>query len=270
MPARSILIRFVLPLALLLVTGSLQAQTAPPAATTPAPPPSPVSGIRNKISAGDLLSAESVLEVHREKNGEDGAWLQGLAWLARGALLLNDMEKAERYARQTRDACAKRFANGHTLEKNHDLEIALGAAIETDAQRLERTKGKTAAASMLRNELKRYNGPTAFLSRLHKRLNMLVLEGGAAPAWVTEDFVGEPPPTLASLKGKPVVLFLWAEGCGDCKAQSASLARSLDRYRGTDLRCVAITRYYDDPPLQAREKARVDSVWTAVYSGVGA
>src|SRR5262245_45014185 len=130
MPARSILIRFVLPLALLLVTGSLQAQTAPPAATTPAPPPSPVSGIRNKISAGDLLSAESVLEVHREKNGEDGAWLQGLSWLARGAWLLGEPEKAERYAVQVREACAARLAKGDTLARNHELEHQHGAAGE--------------------------------------------------------------------------------------------------------------------------------------------
>src|SRR5262245_65668662 len=46
-------------------TAADTARKAPP------PPPSPVQGIRNKVSAGDLLSAESVLEVHRAKNGED-------------------------------------------------------------------------------------------------------------------------------------------------------------------------------------------------------
>ena len=252
------------------VHAQAPATTAATATPAPSPPPSPVSGIRNKLSAGDLLSAESILEVHREKNGEDGAWLQGLAWLARGAFLLGDMEKAERYAGQVREACAQRLAKGDTLEKNHDLEIALGAAIETDAQRLQRTKGKQAAAELMRSELARYTGPTALLARLHKRLAMLTLEGTAAPEWVTEDFVGAPPPTLASLKGKPVVLFLWAEGCGDCKAQAASLARVLERRKGSDLRCVAITRYYDEPALHTAEKARVDSVWSAVYAGVGA
>lgn len=258
--------------------GHAQAPAAPPAAPTPsavspaapAPPPSPVSSIRNKISAGDLLSAESILEVHREKNGQDGPWLQGLAWLARGALLLGDMDKAGSYARQVRDDCARRLANGDTLERNHDLEIALGAAIETDAQRLERTKGKQAAAELVRADLARTTGPTALLSRLHKRLNMLTMEGTAAPEWLTEDFVGEPPATLASMRGKPVVLFVWAEYCGDCKVQAPSLARVLERRKGSDLQCVAITRYYDDAPARAKEKARVDSVWTAVYAGVGA
>jgi thiol-disulfide isomerase/thioredoxin/uncharacterized membrane protein len=245
---------------------------APPAtapAVAPASPPSPVSAIRNKLSAGDLLSAESVLEVHREKNGEDGPWLQGLAWLARGAYLLGDMDKAERYAKQVREACAQRLATSDTLERNHDIEIALGAAIETDAQRLERTKGKKAAAELVRTELQRYTAPPTLLMRLHKRLNMLTLEGTPAPGWVAEDFVGDAPPTLESLKGKPVVLFLWFEGCGDCKAQAASLGRALEKRKGSDLRCVAITRYYEDPPARPAEKARIDSVWTAVYAGVG-
>jgi thiol-disulfide isomerase/thioredoxin len=246
------------------------ATTAATVTPAPSPPPSPVSGIRNKLSAGDLLSAESILEVHREKNGEDGAWLQGLAWLTRGAFLLGDMEKAERYAKQVREACAQRLAKGDTLEKNHDLEIALGAAIETDAQRLERTKGKKAAAQMMRDEIARHASPPTLLMRLHKRLNMLTLEGTPAPEWVTEDFVGEPPPALASIKGSPIVLFLWYEGCGDCKAQAASLGRVLEKHKGSDLRCVAITRYYDEPPARPAEKARIDSVWTAVYSGVGA
>jgi len=274
MPACPMIPRLVLT-ATLTTCMAMTATAQPPAApapampAAPAAPPSPVSAIRNKLSAGDLLSAESVLEVHREKNGEDGQWLVGLSWLARGAFMLGDMDRAERYAKQVRDECARRMANGAALDTAHDLEIALGAAIETDAQRLERTKGRKAAVQMVRAEIARYPGPTTLQLRLHKRLNMLTLAGTPAPAWVTEDFVGEPPPALDALKGKPVVLFLWYEGCGDCKAQSASLARVLERRKGSDLRCVAITRYYDDPPKRAAEKARIDSVWTAVYSGVG-
>jgi len=63
--------------ALLVAPGTVAAQEAPPApASRPAPaPPSPVTGIRNKISAGDLLSAESILEIHRGRVGEDDAYL---------------------------------------------------------------------------------------------------------------------------------------------------------------------------------------------------
>lgn len=41
------------------------------------------------------------------------------------------------------------------------------------------------------------------------------------------------------------------------------------RYADRGLRVVALTRYYDDDSLRIREKARIDSVWNAVYALVG-
>ena len=237
-----------------------------PATPAPAPPPSINTGIRNKIAANDLLSAESILEVHRAKNGEGGAYLVGLSWLARGALLTGDGEKADRYAADVRARCADSLAHGTDLSKSHDVEIALGAAIEVAAQRLERTKNKEAAASYVRAELARWGGPVAFRSRLNKRLNMLTLTGAPAPELAIEDFVGDRPPTLASLRGKPVLLFVWAEYCSDCRAQETALARVQSRYAGKGLQIIALTRYYEqDVADRPREKARVDSVWKADY-----
>jgi thiol-disulfide isomerase/thioredoxin len=259
--------------------SSVPAATVAPATATvpaaPAVPPSPVTGIRNKLSAGDLLSAESILEVHREKNGEDGAWLAGLGWLARGAMLLGELDKAQRYTADVRAHCAERLAKGATLAKDHDLEGALGAAIEVGAQVRERTRGRKPAAEFVRHELAAWStGSTAFQSRLHKRLNLLTLEGTPAPELVMESGqgadAGGPATTLASLRGQPVLLFLWAEWCGDCKAQAASLARVLEHHRADGLRCIAVTRYYEEgDSARAVEKTRADSVWTAVYSVVG-
>ncbi len=209
--------------------------------------------------------------MHRDKSGEDGAYLSGLAWLARGALLVGDFEKADRYAADVRRRCADSLAHGTDLEKNQTVEIALGAAIEVKAQRLERTKGTRAAASYLRTELAGIKGPVSLRSRLNKRLNMLTLTGAPAPELVIEDFLGDSPPTLASLRGKPVLLFLWAEWCHDCKVQEASLARVQARYAGKGLQTITVTRYYeDDVAKRPREKAKVDSVWKAVYQkGLG-
>ena len=243
------------------------AKRAAPMLLAPPAPPSPVAGIRGKISAGDLLSAESVLEVYREKHGEDVRYCSGLAWLARGALLLGDDEKARRYANDVRARCADSLAR---LDQNDDLAVALGAAIEVDAQLLERERGAEAAAAMLSAELDRLEGPVSLRSRINKRLNLISLAGRRAPELEVDDWLGARPPTLASLKGRPVVLFLWAEWCADCRAQAASLARIKSRHAADGLQILALSRYYEKAAdKRAAEKARVDSVWKADYAGIG-
>jgi len=266
----------------LLVAASFAAAQAPPAtptspitpapAATPAMPPapaaSPVQSMRNKLSAGDFLSAEDILEMHRAQHGEDDKYLLGLSWLARGALLTGDTARARVLAADVRARCTKRMAGGVELAKVPDAELALGAAIEVEAQWIARARGAKAAAEMLRAELARWPGPPAFRSRLHKRLDLMTLPGTTAPELVVEDHLGEAPPSLASLRGKPVLLFLWAEWCGDCKAQAASLARLRDRHVADGLTVIGLTRYYSED--RVAEKARVDSVWKAVYPGLGA
>ena len=258
----------ILLLAQLFIASGAFAQGATPT-PTPTPPPSPVSGMRNKISAGDLLSAESILEAHLTKNGKDGPWLVGLSWLARGALLVGDTGKAEYYVSQVRAHCADRIRGGADPSKDRELEIALGAAIEVKTQLLERSLDANEAAEYLRRELATVKSPTSLVSRLYKRLNILTLSGTTAPELVVEDFIGHSPPTLASLRGRPILLFVWAEWCGDCKAQVASLAQMQSRYADKGLQVVTLTRYYDEEPDRAREKERIDSVWTAVYSELG-
>ena len=266
----------------LLLSGSLtytQIAAAPaatpaaaPAAVASAAPPSPVTGIRNKLAAGDLLSAESILEVHREKNGEDGPWLAGLGWLARGAMLTGDVEKAGRYAAQARKECAARLAKGAVLATDHDLEGALGAAIEVEAQRIARTRDRNAAVAYVRSELADLTPTPALRSRLQKRIALYTFEGHAAPELVVEQHLGAAvAPSLAALRGQPVVLFLWAEWCGDCKAQAPSLARVLERHQAEGVRCIAVTRHYEDSDsARTVESSRADSVWTAVYNGPAA
>ena len=250
---------------------SATAPTAPTAATPAAPaaptaPTSPVSGIRNKISAADLPSAESILEVYRVKFGEDSNWLTGLSWLARGALLTGDTTRARRYADEVRIRVDQKLAAGGDLEKDH-LEIPAGASIEVVAQLLARERSPKIAADYVRGQLARLKGPPAFQSRLNKRINILELEGTPAPELAVDDFLGARPPTLASLKGRPVVLFMFAEWCGDCRAQAAALAGARTRHAANGLQVIAVTRFYEDSLAdRVREKARVDSVWKADYA----
>ena len=241
------------------VVGKTVAATAAASAT----PPSPVSSIRNKLSAGDLLSAESVLEVHRDKHGEDGPYLVGLSWLARGALLVGEKDKARRYVTDVRARCDRKRANGDTLERDRDYETALGAAIEVEAQLLEKERGTKAAAAFVRSEIPKISGPVSLRSRLYKRLDLLTMVGDKAPALSPEDGIGEPPPALT---GQPTLLFLWAEWCGDCKAQAASLAKARRVWEPKGVRVVAVTRFFEPDSNRVHEKARVDSVWKADYA----
>jgi thiol-disulfide isomerase/thioredoxin len=206
---------------------------SPAPSPSPSPSPTPVGGIRNKLAAGDLLSAESILEVHRAQYGEDGGYLVGLSWLARGALLVGDLEKAKRYAAETRSLCADRMAHDAHLETDHNLETAW-EAIEVEAQRLERT-GERVGATYVRRELTRIRTSRAPLPA-QQAPRPADPAGQFRPELVVEDHVGPAPPTLASLRGKPVLLFLWAEWCSDCKAQAASLAKVRARHAARDYR----------------------------------
>jgi thiol-disulfide isomerase/thioredoxin len=229
-----------------------------------------VSGIRGKISAGDLLSAESILEVHRIRHGEDDRYLHGLAWLARGAWLLGEPGKARRYVEDVRTRCAAKLAAGTKLEDSYEVEYALGSAIEVQAQWIQRDRGKRAAAEFLRGELAALPGTVALRSRLQKRLNLLTLVGSPAPEIEVEDFLGPGGVTLAGLRGKPAVLFLWDPSCGDCRAQSLALGKVQSRYAARGLQTVALTRYHEkDVTARLEEKARADSVWKADYRDVG-
>lgn len=78
-----------------------------------------IRGIRNKISAGDLASAESLLEQHQAEKGADTEYVVGVSWLARGAALLGDWPAAERYNAQTRQLCRE--------SKQAEMAYALGA-----------------------------------------------------------------------------------------------------------------------------------------------
>src|SRR4030095_15060115 len=128
---------------------------------------------------------------------------------------------------------------------------------------IARSRGTTAAASYVRSEIARLKGPVSLRSRLYKRLNLLTLVGERAPGLTLEDQLPTTPPPLT---GQPTLMFLWAEWCGDCRAQAASLAEARRKFEKDGVRVVAVTGSFDPDSLRLREKARVDSVWKADYA----
>jgi thiol-disulfide isomerase/thioredoxin len=255
---------------LLLASLSLPAQESVP---TPTPTPRPelldLRFLRYKISAGDLPSAESVLEVHRASKGEDGEYVLGLAWLARGAALLGDWPAASRYAKAARAIAEARLGTPPDWEHNSEAQYALGTAIEVEAQALVQSGKKADAIRMLDESARAQSqrgAPYNLRARIAKRRNQIELVGQKAPEIRAAEKVG---PTafesLAALKGKPVVLYLWWEACGDCKAQAAALKKIVEKYASRGVAFVAPTRYYGDETERAEEKGKIEKAWNEVY-----
>jgi thiol-disulfide isomerase/thioredoxin len=150
--------------------------------------------------------------------------------------------------------------------------IPLGAAIEVEGKLLAAREGRGSALRFLAEEFASAKD-VALRSRIRKNINLLSLEGQPAPDLDKTDFIGAEPPSLASLKGKPALLFLWAHWCGDCKAQAGMLSRVLRKYRAQGLVVIAPTRYYgtgaeNKPATPAEEKAHMAKVWAEVYAGL--
>ena len=211
--------------------------------------------LRLKLSAGDLPSAESILEEHRAAKGEDPEYLLCLAWVARGAALTRDWKAASRYAGLAQSLSEPKLKAPADYESNHEAAYALASSYEVQAQVLQASGKKDAALRFLEDRSKASAAaPFNFRARLWKQWNLIGLQGIPAPA-----FDWGPP------AGKPVVLFLWAEWCGDCKSQAPVFKRAVEKYAPKGVVFLAPTRFYTDD--HAAEKTEVDKVWQEFYAG---
>ena len=210
------------------------AAVTPPPARTPAPRPDLVRIVRLKLSAADLASAEAWTEDWRRDVGADATWLDARAWLARGAWMLRDYDRALAFAREVRAAIP---------EAEPELLIPLGAALEVEGRIRAEREGAAAGVRFFR-EATALSPDIAFRSRMWKNVNRLELVGQPAPPLGTARHVGPTPPSLAALRGRPVLLFLWNYRCGDCRASAPTLAAINSRFGPLGLTILAPTRLY--------------------------
>jgi thiol-disulfide isomerase/thioredoxin len=230
--------------------------------------PAVVKEVRSALAAGDFVRAERIVATYRGANGVTPEMLEALSWLGRGALANKDLDVAEKYARETYGLSTAQLKI-RPLDQEARLPIALGAAIEVlghvDAQRGARTE----AVAFLNREFAAYKG-TSIEKRIQKNLNLLSLEGQAAPAIDVSEHLGPKPPPLSALRGKVVLLFFWAHWCGDCKAQAPVLAELSRQYRDKGLVVFAPTQRFGyvagGKPAPADEETRyIDQVRQASY-----
>ncbi len=230
-----------------------------------------VDDVRVQVGQNSYSAAESELRDYRAHHGVTPEYLEALSWVARGAAAMKQWTQAAAYARQTRQLSEPLLAK-QKLDSEPHLPIALGAAYEVQAQAFAET-GKTAeATALLRAALAKY-GNTSIRARLQKNLNLIALVGKPAPALQAAQFLGPRPPTLASLKGLPVLLFFWAHWCGDCKAEVPIIARLKQEFAPSGLVVIGPTQLYGyaaqgNDATPAQERSYIESIRQRYYASL--
>lgn len=201
-----------------------------------------VEQIRALGERRDFAATDRLIEAARKQAPNSPELALAISWQGRAALAAKNYTLAERYAGQARTLCLQ-ILKTQKLDSSNFLPLALGASIEVEAQTMAARGEVSGAVAFLQGERRKYAG-TSIVERITKNINLLSLEGKPAPSLDATEWIGTKPPSLASMKGKPVVLFFWAHWCSDCKAQAPILARLMQRYGPRGLQMMAPTRYY--------------------------
>jgi thiol-disulfide isomerase/thioredoxin len=230
-----------------------------------------VEDVRMALAQDNFSAADSYLKSYRASNGVNAEYIEAYSWLGRAALDARNYDQAAAYAKQT-SALALEQLKQRPLDAEPHLPIALGAAIEVEAQVLAARGQRTQAVAVLQTAMRTY-GNTSIRARLQKNLNLLSLEGKPAPALRAEQFLGSKPPVLAQLKGSPVLLFFWAHWCGDCKAEAPIITQLRSEFAPRGLTVVGPTRLYGytaqvENAAPSDELAYIDAVRHRFYAGL--
>jgi len=231
-----------------------------------------VDEVRNALAQGNLALANRELQEYRGHHQVTPEYLEALSWLARTSAANNQMGAAEAYARQT-ETSARQLLTTRSLDAEPHLPIALGAAIEVQAQVLAAQGRQAQAVALLKRNLAEFQN-TSIASRLKKNLNVLGLAGQSAPTLQLGEYFGSKPLALSQLKGSPVLLFFWAHWCADCKGEGPIITQLRSEFGPRGLMVMAPTQRYgygaggQDATPQA-ELAYIEQVWKQYYPGLG-
>ncbi|MDQ6677602.1 MAG: TlpA family protein disulfide reductase [Acidobacteriota bacterium] len=179
--------------------------------------------------------------------------LEAMSLQARAELQDGDYGRAMQHARQTYQLATAELKQ-RKLDEEPGLPLALGAAIEVQAQAMSAQGQRSDAVEYLRGELKKYHG-TSIRARIQKNINLLSLEGKPAPGLDLTHLSGPRTET----RGKPELLFFWAHWCSDCRNDAPVVARLQKAFPG--LAIVGPTQRYGYVAGGAEATAQQESAY---------
>src|SRR5260370_36745106 len=139
-----------------------------------------VIDVRVALAKNNLPMAESLVRNYRAQRGVTPEMLEALSWLGRGALAAKQLDQAQNYAKDTETLSLAELKK-RPLDAEPHLPLALGAAIEVQAEIMNQRGQRAEAFALLRKELVLYRS-TSIRARLQKNINLLSLEGKMSPA----------------------------------------------------------------------------------------
>jgi thiol-disulfide isomerase/thioredoxin len=205
-----------------------------------APPPTIVQQVRAALDNNDVASAEKLVLGEIADTGTTPIVIEAYSWLGRGLLAQKRYDEAMASALRTYTIIEEQLKT-RGLDDEPRLPTALGASIEVQAQVMAAQGARSDAILFLRKEIERYKN-SSMIARLTKNVNLIGLEGQPAFAINATDWFTTQKPAMADLKGKPVVLWLWAHWCSDCKIFGPILDAARKKYQGSGLTVVAATQ----------------------------
>jgi thiol-disulfide isomerase/thioredoxin len=223
--------------------------------------------------AGDFATAEKALNQYRAAAGVTPEYIEAFSWIGRSKLARHDVAGAEQNSAEVRKLCAAELSH-RKLDAEPHLPIALGAAIEVEAQALAAQNRRDEAVLFLNSELAKWQA-TSIRDRVRKNLNLLTLEGKPVPVLDVAQGIGSRKPLpLSAHRGHPVLLFMWAHWCSDCKNEVGIVQKLMSNFGPRGLVVVAPTQHYgyvaggkDAPP--AVETKYIGEVFAKYYAGLG-